>query len=315
MIVLKEGNKNMDYQKLPKDMANKFQKARTEELLTRSPDVNNLIRVAEALKEGMAKPEMLKEGLNQLYGLHQNMITAFEFLSETQPQTESSEELMATVVDDLAGFREALDEMALYFKDNSLFHIERGVGLLIEVTNSLLEASDRLKEEEESLETYSDSPMLSELIRVGKGVAGGIYPAENLSKRIGFARSFHKSAFENMKQLMMESYDTKEAEEEAPLIIEALELMEEGFDELEAYFETGDTECILEGIEMIRQASDELSSSYKILMAAVEEADRKAEAKASAPREKICFKCGLKLSINAKDMPKMSYTYKRNKAN
>jgi len=107
-----------------------------------------------------------------------------------------------------------------------------------------------------------------------------------------------------MKQLMTESYDTKEAEEEAPLIMEALELMNEGFDELEAYFEDLDPEHILEGIEMIRQASDELSSSYKILMNAVEEADKIAMEQATASKEKVCFKCGLKLNINIKICPK-----------
>jgi len=284
-------------------MADKLKQAQTEENLTRSPDVNNLIRVAQGLKEGKVKPDVFGEELRYLYTLHENMVTAFDFLSRTQPASEVSRTLLPVVVEELQNFKEALDEINLYLEDNNMLHIEQGIEQLIEATGLLLEASDRLKEDEEKIETYSESPMLSELIRIGKGVANGIYDAENLRKRVDFAKSFHKSAYENMKQLMTESYDTKEAEEEAPLIMEALDLMEDGFEEIEMYFEDNDAEHIFEGTELVRQAAEELSSSYNILVSAVEEADKEAE-KDTVPKEKICFKCGLKAQPDIKICPK-----------
>ena len=293
----------MEYKKLPKDIAKQFQDAGKEENLTRSPDVNNLIRIAQALKQGKAKPELLQEQLGILYQLHKNMADTVEFLSKTQPKTDVSNERLPMIEEGLARFKEALDELNFYLEDGNLQHIEIGIDLLIEETNSLFASADILKKDEEKIQIFSDSPMISELIRIGKGVAEGLYDPGNLKKRLAFCKTFHQSAYENIKEVMDDAYDTREAEEEAPLIMEALDLMEDGFDEIEMYFEDNDPEHILEGTELVRQAAEELSSSYNILVSAVEEADKEAE-QDTVPKEKICFKCGLKAQPDIKICPK-----------
>jgi ribosomal protein L40E len=293
----------MEYKKLPKDIAKKFQEAGKEENLTRSPDVNNLIRIAHALKEGKVKPEVLQEQLGILYRLHKNMADTVEFLSKTQPKTDVANERLPMIEEGLARFKESLDELNFYLEDGSLYHIEKGIEKLIEETNSLFESADVLKKDEEKIQIFSDSPMISELIRIGKGVAEGLYEPENLKKRLAFCKTFHQSAYENIKEVMNDAYDTKEAEEEAPLIMEALDLMEDGFEEIEMYFEDNDPEHIFEGTELVRQAAEELSSSYNILVSAVEEADKEAE-QDTVPKEKICFKCGLKAQPDIKICPK-----------
>jgi len=293
----------MEYKKLPKDIAKKFQEAGKEENLTRSPDVNNLIRTAQALKQGKVKPEVLQEQLGILYQLHKNMSDTVEFLSKTQPRTDVANKRLPMIEEGLARFKESLDELNFYLEDGNLQHLERGIEELIEETNSLFESADVLKKDEEKIQIFSDSPMISELIRIGRGVADGIYSQENLKQRLNFCKTFHQSARENIQEVMDEAYDTKEAEEEAPLIMEALDLMEDGFEEIEMYFEDNDAEHIFEGTELVRQAAEELSSSYNILVSAVEEADKEAE-KDTVPKEKICFKCGLKAQPDIKICPK-----------
>ncbi len=293
----------MEFKKLPKDIAKKFQEAGKEENLTRSPDVNNLIRVAQAMKQGKVKPDLLQEHLGIVYQLHKNMAETVEFLSKTQPRTDVANQRLPMIEEGLARFKGALDELNFYLNDGKLEHLDAGIEELIEETNSLFESADILKKDEEKIQIFSDSPMISELIRIGKGVAEGLYEPENLRKRLDFCKTFHKSARENIQEVMEEAYDTKEAEEEAPLIMEALDLMEDGFEEIEMYFEDDDPEHILEGTELVRQAAEELSSSYNILMSAVEEADKEAE-KDTVPKEKICFKCGLKVQRDIKICPK-----------
>ncbi|HPZ09028.1 MAG TPA: hypothetical protein PL110_12995 [Candidatus Eremiobacteraeota bacterium] len=293
----------MEYKKLPKDMAEKLKEAQGRENLTKSPEVNNLIQVAQVLMKGQARPEMFQEQLDNLYYLHKNMLTAVEFLSKTQPKTEVAHEKIPLVYEDLNGFEEALEELKLYLKDNNLDHIKKGIEKLIYHTDSLFESADILKKDEEKIKTFCDSPMLSELIRIGKGVAEGIYEEESLKRRLEFCKAFHETVLEHMKELMNESYDTKEAEREAPLIMEALDLMEEGFEEIELYFQNNDPEHILEGVELVRQAAEELSNSYSILAKAVEDAEKEAEEE-TVPKEKICFKCGIKLQPEIKICPK-----------
>lgn len=295
----------MDFKKLPKGLAEKMAMAQNKEMLTRCPDVNNLIRVIQELKEDSGKVDDLRKHLDNLYQLHNNMLLTFDFLSKTQPPTEVSKSRLPMIKENLIAFKEALDEIALYFEDNDFRHIDSGLDSLIYETDDLFESTDILKKDEEAIPSYSDSPMISELIRIGKGVADGLYEPETLKRRLDLCKTFHKESVDNLKDIMCEPFDTEESEQESPLIMESLDLMKEGLDEIEMFFQDDDEEHIFEGIELVRQAAEELSSSYKIIKSAVDKAENIGEEKKEKSlKEKICFKCGLKLKPQVKICPK-----------
>ena len=69
---------------IPKEFRQKFAKP---EQLTRSPQVNELIKICKDIEEGKGDVDVLKAQIDILYDVHEAMTTAYEALAPTQPKT------------------------------------------------------------------------------------------------------------------------------------------------------------------------------------------------------------------------------------
>ncbi len=232
---------------IPKEFREKFAQAKEE--LTRSPQVNELIKICKEVEEGKAEAEVLKGQLDVLYDVHEALVVAYEALAPTQPRTEVFAEKgkkMKAAFDEL---KEGLDDISLYLEDQDIEHIHAGLDLVKKAIDTITEASDALKKDEESVEILSHSPPVNELLRIGRGFLAGDYQKVDVLRRYEVVESLYAETSSNIEKISQMPPDTKAMEEQLPLIKEALKMFREGLDDLKEYFATTDKKPEKEGEE------------------------------------------------------------------
>ena len=223
---------------LPKEFREKFAKAESgTEDLTRSPHVNELIKLCKQFEEGKVELEVVAAQVDVLYDVHEAMTLAYEALAPTQPRTENFKKMGKRLLAGLDELKEGLDEMSLYLEDEDMEHVHVGLDMVKKGMSDIMDASDVLKKDEEEVEVFSKSPPVNELIRIGKGVIEGTFEPVYFYGRYQVVEEIYENTFTNMTKLSKMEPDTKAMEEQVPVIMKALELFREGLDDLKEYFE------------------------------------------------------------------------------
>jgi len=287
------------------------------EELTRSPYVNELIKISKDVIAGHLDKEELREPINKLYDTYDTLLAAFKALMPTQPKTEVSERRAKILLASFESFRCALDEITLYFRDEDPEHIIRGIKELKEETETIMRLSDEFQKEEEQVPRYSYSPLINELIRIGKGVADGDFKPEFLKTRFEMVKDVYEETYANVKEISQAEPDSKELAEQTPVIMKGLELFKEGLDDIQNYFdyieiikeeveeaeeeekkekikekEKESVEILKKGLEKIEKASMQI---YEVQMALKSDLDKK--------QKRLCFRCGYEVPMHFKFCP------------
>jgi len=219
---------------IPKEFRGKFEEAKDD--LTRSPQVNELIKVAGKVKEGKVDKEELRDPINKLYDTYDALVSSYKALLPTQPKTKDLEIKAKLLSDAFEGFRNALDEITLYFKEEDAIHLDYGLKLLKNETDLIMKLIDDFKAEEKKVKTYSQSPEINELIRIGKGIIKGDFKPAYLRPRYEIAKNIYEDTFSNVTAITEKEPDTEALKKQTPIILEALNLFKEGLEKLEEYF-------------------------------------------------------------------------------
>jgi len=219
---------------IPKELREKVQEI--GDTFTRSPHVNYLIKACQDVKAGAADGESLRDPLNKLYDTYDALIITYKSLSPTQPKDEDFSIKAKLFLSSCESFRCALDEITLYFRDNDSSHLDLGLKLLRKETESIMSFIDEFKRYEEKAQKFSHSPVISELIRIGKGVIAGEFEPQLLKARLEFVRNIYEETSGNVKEMTKKEPDTKTLKEQIPVILEALDLFKYGLENIDAYF-------------------------------------------------------------------------------
>ena len=219
---------------IPKEFRDKFSKAKEE--LTRSPQVNELIKICKEIEEGKEELDILKGQLDVLYDVHEALVIAYEALAPTQPRTEAFAEKGKKMRESFDELKEGLDEISLYLEDEDIEHIHIGLDTVRKAVDVITDAADTLKKEEESVEVLSHSPPVNELLRIGKGVLKGDFQSIDLQRRYEVVETLYSETYSNVEKISKNPPDTKAMEEQLPIIMEALKLFREGLDDIKEYF-------------------------------------------------------------------------------
>ncbi len=219
---------------IPKELREKVQES--GDMFTRSPHVNYLIKACQDVKDGKADRESLRDPLNKLYATYDALIITYKSLSPTQPRDEDFSIKTKVFLASCEAFRCALDEITLYFRDNDTNHIDLGLKLLKKETESVMGLIDEFKRHEEKAQKFSNSPPISELIRIGKGVISGEFKPELLKPRLEIIRNIYEYTAGHVKEMTQKEPDTKVLEEQIPVILEALALFKYGIENIDSYF-------------------------------------------------------------------------------
>jgi len=267
-----------------------------KEVLTRSPYVNELIRICREVKEGKKDPQELRTQLDSLKEMIDTLDVTADALKLTQPKSEGFEEDYARMKELFDLFREELDNIELYFEEGDEKYLEEPLEKIKTIIAEIFEISDKFKKVEDAQEVYSKSPFINDLIRVGKGVYAGEFPVEPFKVRFDIVRDIFEDTYNQVMEMSNLPPDTKALEEELPNIKEALEMMREGFAELEEFFEEEgekDKELIPPALEKIQKASSTINEAQEKI---AEEIREIVEAKSM----RVCMRCGAKTPIKEK---------------
>lgn len=272
---------------IPKEFREKFAQAKEE--LTRSPQVNELIKICKDVEEGKAEAEVLKGQLDVLYDVHEALLVAYEALAPTQPRTETFAEKgkkMRAAFDEL---KEGLDDISLYLEEQDVEHIHTGLELVKKAIDTITDASDALKKDEESVEILSHSPPVNELLRIGKGFLAGEFERVDLLRRYEVVESLYAETSSNIEKISQMPPDTKAMEEQLPLIKESLKMFREGLDDLKGYFaavekkpeegeeegaeeEPNPDELLKGGLDLVQEASRRIYESQLAIKEGIDKA-------------------------------------------
>lgn len=221
---------------IPKDLRNKLQQAQ-QDGFTRSPYVNDLIRVCKKVEEGSADKDLLKAQIDILYDLYGVLKETYNALLPTQSKTPIFLEKSKIMMDNLEIFKGSLDEISLYLEDDDIEHIDTGLEDIKKATDIMMNASDELKKEEDNQEKYSNAPLVNELIRVGKGLLKKEFEPMPFYTRYKIVEKVYEATAESVDKISKETPDTKAMEEKMPSVLEALQMFKEGMDDLKEYFD------------------------------------------------------------------------------
>lgn len=261
--------------------------------LTRSPYLNELIRVAETFYNEPHHPEIhiaeLSEKLNLMKEVSKNLSNTFERIQQLQEDIPTIREQNIIVAENLNKLKEALEKFddVISTKDKHTL-----VQYLLQIKSAVLNlfsAFDILRDEEQNLERYSESPYFNELIRIAKGVMRGAFPPEALKEIIMIIQFYWEKAYKDFNIYKTQKIDILDVKNKIPELENAYEECGRGLQEINLFFEDGNFEHIEEGIALVKQASDIMIESLNIINKAL-----------SLGAMKTCLRCGAENPINAK---------------
>lgn len=223
---------------LPRELKEQFEAPQGE--LTRSPIINDFIYIAQGIKEGRFDESELKEILADLYATYEELITIFDTFLPTEAKTEDLDKKAFILSGSFNSFKGALDEIKFYLTDQDLEHIDSGLVILKRETETIMQIIDSLKKEEKKIKTYSQSPLIDELIRVGKGIIKGEYERSVFKPVLEEVRTIYEEILPAAREVSEGEKDTEILKAQVPVIMENLELFKEGLDSLKTYLEKSD---------------------------------------------------------------------------
>lgn len=119
-------------------------------IYSRSPFLNEVMRVADCVLRGTLPPETLKERLDNLIRIQDQFYQNFDNMSPTEAERLIFEENRDKIKKSMKDMLEGLHEAKLYFKDFDPEHVERGMEKANEAADYLVDMEEKLKRAKEA---------------------------------------------------------------------------------------------------------------------------------------------------------------------
>lgn len=259
---------------------------------TRSPYVNELIKLVKRIKEEEATQEELVEQVNTLMNMFENLKQVADYLKASQPPSDDFEVKYARLQELLSLCNEALPEFGLYYEDGNEEHLDVPMENLKTYIAEIFEITDSLKEVEQHQKVYVGSLEVNEVLRVGYGFCDDIYSLDTFIEKIENLDESMGDSYDQMKEVSEQPMDTKALERNMPEILKTLKDMVDSIAKLKELTASEDKNkdeirkslgVIEKGAERITEIQKEISEE----LAKIEE-ERKM---------RTCPRCGAKTSV------------------
>lgn len=257
------------------------EQSKTDHELTRSPQMNDVIKEATGILDGAGDVNLLQSSLVELEQQIKQLDMAFRYESNFQETTDFFKEESAIIKDSFVKLEDGIKQIHKYFEDADKKTLEEGVAICIESYDELFASFDRLKKEDEKRTVWSESPYLNEICRVADCVKRKTLPPERLRERL-------ETFLQIQNRFMMDFGNMKPTIDERPIVEEMKDEVNNKLNEVleglmlaMTYFQNNNFENVDMGLEQAKTAVDFLMDFEKKLKDARE-----------APKIKFCFKCG-----------------------
>ncbi|MEW6282603.1 MAG: zinc ribbon domain-containing protein, partial [Candidatus Eremiobacterota bacterium] len=215
---------------------------------------------------------------------------------ELRQHTSLLRELDPHVRREMERLRSGLKRIHRWFEEPRPEHLEEGCRESREAADSLLDAFDRLRGEEETFPVFSQSPPVNELVNVAMGVNRGTTPDEALRTRLEGFYNHWKRTLADAKEWEKSPPENEQVAAELPGVKSGLDLMTRGLREMSRYFSDKDKEHLRKGCDLILRASEGLLELRKrVLEAAVPSVPCPRCSRSNPPGSKICGGCNARL--------------------
>lgn len=264
-----------------------------QEEFTRSPYVNELIRVCREIREGRKDPKELHTHLDSLKEMIETLGVTADALKLTQPKSEGFEEDFILMKELFERFRDELDTMELYFEGEDQKYLIEPLEKIKKYSAEIFEITDKFKKVEDTQEVHSKSPFINDLIRVGLGYCSGEFELEPFKVRFYVVKDIFEETYAVFSNMAEAPPDTRTLEQELPRIRENMEIMKAGFEELDSYFvnETRDEK------ESVKASLVKIENASRIINEIQEKIAEEISQIAEARTQRVCPRCGAKTPI------------------
>ena len=260
---------------------------------TRSPYINELIKLIKRIKEEEATQEELVEQVNSLINMFENLKQVADYLKASQPPSDDFEVKYARLQELLSLCNDSLSELGLYYDDGNEEHLDVPMEKLKAYIAEIFEITDSLKEVEQNQKVYVGSLEVNEALRIGYGFCDGIYSLDTFVEKLENLDEAMGDSYDQMLQVSEEPMDTKALEKNMPEILKTLKDMVDSigklFDLTSAEEEGKNKEEIRKNLEVIEKGAERITEIQKEItdeIAKIEE-ERKM---------RTCPRCGAKTS-------------------
>lgn len=266
---------------------------------TRSPYINELIKLVKRIKENNATQEELVENVNTLTEMFDGLKQVADYLKATQPPSDDFETNYARLQELLSLCKDTLPEFELYYEDGNEEHLDLPLENIKKYIAEIFEITDAFQNVEQNQKVYAGSIEINELLRIGYGYCDGIYELVPFIERVDVAAETINKSYTQMKVLAEQPADTKALEKNMPEILKVLEEINEAISKVKEFTsaEGKDKDGIRKNLEIIEKGAKRISE----IQAEIAEEIAKIEEEKTM---RVCPWCGAKTSIYEKNCQK-----------
>lgn len=263
--------------------------ALTADETTRSPYLNEVIKIVKGLKAGSRKPEELAPALDTLKETIEMLAVTIDVLKESQPASENFENNFARMHELFDLVIEESDTMALYTESQDEKYLDEPLENIKKYINDIFELADDLKKVEDAQPVYSNAVAINEMLRIGYGYMDGTYSLEMLQSRFDIVAEEFEESYTQMVAMENAPKDTEAFAEEYPNIMSNLENMKKAIIALQEVLQTEapDHEVLKEQFKVVEQVSKNI---FEIQQKIVKDIEKKVE----EANTRVCPRCGEK---------------------
>ncbi|MFP4498081.1 MAG: hypothetical protein ACLFQV_07710, partial [Vulcanimicrobiota bacterium] len=266
--------------------------------LTRSPQMNAVIKEANKVLEGTGELDLLDLRIHEVEMLIDQMEQFFKYESRFQEKTNVFLKESEVIEYNFERVRRYLDRMKKYFDSPKTRYIEEGLKGCRKGFKRLFEAFDNLKAIEEKRKKYSKSPYLNEIYRVATAVLKGTLTVDTFRERIDGLIRFEENFFINFQNFQPTEDERLVFEENHDEIMENIQNLIDGLKQARVYLSDSNPDHIHNGLEKARKAANYMA-----------EFEQKLKEAREAPKVKYCFKCGAQNPRTVKYCVKCNFNF------
>lgn len=267
--------------------------------LSRSAALNELIRAAEACAESPRDKTAARELAARLKFMAvfvDQLKSQYRQSKELRPPTALIKELDPTIREEMDRLKSGLKRIDRYLDDPRPEHLEAGCKAARGAADALLGAFDRLREEEMSFPTYSQSPIVNELVNVAKGVLQGHVPDAPLKTRLQAFYAAWKKTMGDAREWIKSPAENDDVAHLVGLVPPEMERVKAGLKEMSRYFTDRRKQHLEKGCKEVAAATDRLLElRAQILDASAPRLVCPRCSESNPPGSRLCGKCQARL--------------------
>jgi len=251
--------------------------------LTRSPYYNELIKSIKMVREdnfsGPSTEELL-ENLRYFSDFLKNFKNIYEEQKEIQVESPVIEEENKNIEENLKNLGEHIEKLRQGAKNKDIDILTKELSCGKKTVNSLFSSFDTIEKIWQEGPKYSTIPAVHEFLRIAQGVFDGKFNKKHLQKKADSLFALAKENYEDLLVLKKASIPF-DIEEEVFKVEHSYKELLRGLNEMRDFFRTGEKSHLKTGMELVKEHSEQLVASQKILEKEKEE-----------PAAKKCLRCG-----------------------